>query len=137
MWARALGRGRDEELRAGDDLEPARVVLANPRLVIVEAIEMDQQLHVALEAEQRVLRERVEWREKDASAHKPVVHRLVLLSGIRVRNRSKSPAWREAACGDSGRVAPCLEPRLPIRTYALRPFGSSDRPGMTAPRQLT
>jgi hypothetical protein len=47
--------------------------------VIVEAIEMDQQLHVALEAEQRVLRERVEGREKDASAHKPVVHQLVLL----------------------------------------------------------
>jgi hypothetical protein len=88
------------------------VVLADPRLVIVEAIEMDQQLHVALEAEQRVLRERVEGREKDAGAYKPVIHRLVLLGGMRVRNRSKSPAWLEAARGDPGRVAPFLEAKI-------------------------
>src|SRR6516165_5983681 len=87
---------------------------------------MDQQLHVALEAEQRVLRERVEGREKDASAHKPVVHRLVLLGGIRVRNRSKSPAWREAACSDSGRVVPCLEPRLPLTPSARSRIGVAD-----------
>ena len=53
--AGALRGGGDEHLRAGDDLEAARVVLADPGLVIVQPVEMDQQLHVALERQQRVL----------------------------------------------------------------------------------
>jgi hypothetical protein len=74
-----LAPGLTVHATGGDELKPTRVVLADPRLVIVEAIEMDQQLHVALETEQRILGERVEGRERDASAHKPVVHQLVLL----------------------------------------------------------
>ena len=58
--ARALRGGRDEHLRAGDDLEAGRVVLADPGLVIVQLVEMDEQVHVALEREQRVLVERDE-----------------------------------------------------------------------------
>jgi hypothetical protein len=36
---------------------------------------MDEQLHVALEREQRILGQRVERREKDACLEEPVVHR--------------------------------------------------------------
>jgi hypothetical protein len=31
-----------------------------------------------------------------------------LLGGIRIRNRSKLPAWREAACGDPGWAATAI-----------------------------
>ena len=72
--ARALGGGGDEHLRAGDDLEAARVVLADPGLVIVQPVEMDQELHVAVEGEQRILGERMEGRKKDAGLQKSVVH---------------------------------------------------------------
>ena len=71
--ARALGRRRDEHLRAIDDLEAGRVVLADPGLVIVQLVEMDEQIHVALEREQRVLVHRMKRREEDAGLHIPVV----------------------------------------------------------------
>ena len=38
--ARALGGGGDEDLRRGDDLAAGRVVLADPRLVVAEAVEV-------------------------------------------------------------------------------------------------
>ena len=37
-----------------DDLEAARMVLADPGLVIVQLVEVDEQVHVALEREQRI-----------------------------------------------------------------------------------
>ena len=71
--ARALRRLRDEHLRAGDDLEAGRVVLADPGLVIVQPVEMDQQVHVALEREQRILVNGMKRREEHAGLHVAVV----------------------------------------------------------------
>ena len=67
------GRG-DEHLGAGNDLEPAGVVLADPGLVIVETVEVLEQLHVAIHRQRRVLIERVERGEEDAGAQVAVVH---------------------------------------------------------------
>src|SRR5262249_24096633 len=72
--ARALGRGGDEHLRAADDLEAARVMLADPCLVIVETVEMLDQLHVAVDGERRVLTQRMEGREKDSGPEIAVLH---------------------------------------------------------------
>jgi hypothetical protein len=78
--ARALSRGGDEHFGAGDDLVAARMVLADPGLVIVQPVEMDQKLHVALERQQRVFRQRMKRREENAGLQKSVVHgRLGLL----------------------------------------------------------
>ena len=68
----ALGRGGDEHLRRGDDLEAAGVMLADPGLVIVQPVEMLDQLHVALDGERGILVERVERRQKDARAQEAV-----------------------------------------------------------------
>ena len=57
---RARRRGRDEHLGRRDDLVAARVVLADPRLVEAEAVEVLEQVEVALEGERRVLPGRVE-----------------------------------------------------------------------------
>jgi hypothetical protein len=72
--ARALGGGGQEHLRAGDDLEAAGVMLADPGLVIVETVEMLDQLHVALDGERRVLAQRMEGREEDAGSKIAVLH---------------------------------------------------------------
>jgi hypothetical protein len=53
--AGALRGGRDEDLRRGDDLAAGGVVLADPRLVVAEAVEVLDQLQIALERERRVL----------------------------------------------------------------------------------
>ena len=50
-----LGGGGDEDLRRGDDLGAGRVVLADPRLVEAEPVEVLDQLEVALERQRRVL----------------------------------------------------------------------------------
>ena len=62
--ARALDCAGDEHLRAGDDLEAARVMLADPGLVIVEAVEMLDQLHVPLDRKRGVLAQRMEGARK-------------------------------------------------------------------------
>jgi hypothetical protein len=72
--AGALRRAGDEQLRRGDDLEAAGMMLADPGLVIIEPVEMDQQLHVAIERQQRIFAERMERREKDAGLQESVVH---------------------------------------------------------------
>ena len=66
--AGALGRGGDEHLGTGDQLEPARMVLADPGFVIVQPVEMLQQLHVTMEGEGGVLLHAVERCEEDAAA---------------------------------------------------------------------
>jgi hypothetical protein len=53
--ARALSGGGDEDLRRGDDLAAGGVVLADPRLVVAEAIEVLDEREVALEGERGVL----------------------------------------------------------------------------------
>src|SRR5207245_683978 len=62
--------------------EAARMVLADPGLVIVEPVEMDQKLHVAVERQQRVLGQRMKGREKNAGLEKSVVHGLVFVAGV-------------------------------------------------------
>src|SRR5260370_27860287 len=73
--ARALGSGGQEHLRAGDDLEAAGVMLADPGLVIVQPVEMLDHLHVAVDRQGRVLAQRMEGREKDAGAEIAVLYR--------------------------------------------------------------
>ncbi len=72
--AGALGRGGDEHLGAGDQFEAARMVLADPRLVIVEPVEMLEQFEVALDRQGRVFVVIVERRQKDAAAQIEIVH---------------------------------------------------------------
>ena len=79
-----LGRGGDEDLRAGDDLRAGRVVLADPRLVPAEPVEVLDQLEVAFDGERRVLAGLVERRHEDAEAES-VGHRSPLLSVCRRR----------------------------------------------------
>ena len=66
---RAGGGGRDEYLGRRDDLVAAGVVLADPRLVEAERIEVLEQLEVALESKRRVLPGRVERCHEEAESH--------------------------------------------------------------------
>jgi hypothetical protein len=66
--ARALGGGGDEHLRAGDDLEAAGMMLTDPRLMVVQPVEVLDQLHVALDSEGGVLVQRMEGRQENAGA---------------------------------------------------------------------
>src|SRR6516162_5863406 len=50
-------------------------MLADPGLVIVQAVEVNQKLHVAIESEQRVFIQRMKGSEKNPCLQKPVVHR--------------------------------------------------------------
>jgi hypothetical protein len=67
--ARALCRGRDEDLGRRDDLGAGRVVLADPRLVVAQAIEVIDQVEVAVDEHGRVDASRVKRRHEDSEAH--------------------------------------------------------------------
>jgi hypothetical protein len=67
--AGALGSGGDEDLRRGDDLGAGRVVLADPRLVEPQPIEVLYQLQVVVQQHCRVLTRRVERCHEDTEAH--------------------------------------------------------------------
>ena len=69
-----MGGGCDEQFGAGDDLETAGMMLADPRFVIIEPVEMDEQLHVAVEREQRVFGKRMKGSKKDAGFEKSIDH---------------------------------------------------------------
>src|SRR5271155_2154667 len=71
---RALRRRGNEHFRAGDQLEAARMMLADPRLVIIQPVEMLEQFEVALDRERRVLVVVVKRREKNAAAQIEIVH---------------------------------------------------------------
>ena len=69
MWSVCGGDVGDEDLRRGDDLGAARVVLADPRLVVAELVELLDRGDVAGQRGGRVLaRRRVERRHEDAEA---------------------------------------------------------------------
>jgi len=72
--ARASGSPGDEHLGTGDDFEAARMVLADPGLVIVQPVEMLEQFHLALERECRVYFEILKRREKNAAAQIRIIH---------------------------------------------------------------
>jgi hypothetical protein len=70
--AGALGGHGDEHLGRCHQLEPAGVVLADPRLVEPQAVEQLDHLEVVLEAQGRVVGHRVERRDEHARAQRPV-----------------------------------------------------------------
>jgi hypothetical protein len=72
--AGALRRAGDEHFRAGDDLEAAGMMLADPGLVIIQPVEVDQKLHIAVETEQRIFVERMKRGEKYAGLQISVLH---------------------------------------------------------------
>ena len=76
--AGALRRRGDEHLGAGDDLEAAGMVLADPRLVVVQSVEMLDQLHVAVDRERRGSPAANGTGEENAGAQIAVVHGLFL-----------------------------------------------------------
>ena len=67
---RSLGRRCDEEFRRRDDLEPGRVVLADPRLFVAEFVEPFDEFDVAADRERRVFVQRMKRREKDPAAQR-------------------------------------------------------------------
>ena len=78
--ASSLRRDRDEDLGRRDDLGSSRVVLADPRLVPAEAIQMLDQLEISLERQRRVLPRRMKWCHEDTEPQ-TVRHRTPL-SGL-------------------------------------------------------
>ncbi len=90
----------------GNQLEPARVMLADPRLVIIQPVEMLEQLEVALDRQGRVLIVIVERREKDAAAQIEIVHAVssggklaaARSSGIAVAAASEFPSPLRFLC---------------------------------------
>src|SRR5206468_497649 len=77
----ALAGGGDEDLGRGDDLAAGRVVLADPRLVSAEAVEVFDEGEIALEGERGVLAGRMEGRHEDAET-KPIGHGCPLLFSL-------------------------------------------------------
>jgi hypothetical protein len=76
--ARPLDGAGDEHLRAGDDLETARVMLADPGLVVVETVEMLDQFHVAFDRKRRIFPQRMEGSEEDSGSEIAVLHGVFL-----------------------------------------------------------
>ena len=72
--AGAFGSSGDERRGAADVLVAAGMVFADPGLVVVQLVEVDEQIHVALEGERRVFVVRMKWREKNPGAHVAVRH---------------------------------------------------------------
>ena len=68
----ALRGGGDEHRRVGDDLPAGRVVLADPRLLVAEVVEVLHELEVAVQREGGVLVGAVERGEEDPEAHRPL-----------------------------------------------------------------
>jgi hypothetical protein len=66
----ALGRGGDEDLGAADQLVATRVVLAEPRLVEAEPVELGDALEVVLERERRGQGDRGERRGEHAQVQR-------------------------------------------------------------------
>ena len=63
--AGALGGRGDEHLGAGDELRAGRVVLADPRLVVAEAVEQGDQVEVSLQRQRGVHARLVHGRQED------------------------------------------------------------------------
>ena len=67
------GRG-DQHFRAGDQLEPARMMLADPRLVIIQPVEMLEQFEVALDRQGRVFVVVMKRREENSASQIEIAH---------------------------------------------------------------
>src|SRR3954453_10509726 len=121
--ARALGGGRDEDLRRGDDLAPGGVVLADPRLVVAEPVEVLDELEVGRERERRVLPRRMEGSHEDAEAHPGHGSDQTGTAGPRLQRVSDDALVGVIANPASGRD---------IRRLVAGPsvFGNADKAGM-------
>jgi hypothetical protein len=64
----SLSGGGDEKLGRPVDLESARMMLADPRLVVSELVEEFDELEIPLHAQRRILVIRVERGQKDTGA---------------------------------------------------------------------
>src|SRR5262245_43396749 len=78
-------------------------MLADPGLVIVQPVQVNQKLHVAIESEQRVFVQRMKGSEKNPCLQKPVVHRPrsvfgLLISIVAITGRLTSRPRDNAAC---------------------------------------
>ena len=82
--AGSLRRDGDEDLGRSDDLGTGRVVLADPRLVPAEAVEMLDQLEIPLERQRGVLARRMKRRHED-SEPQTVRHRIPLVKFLNPR----------------------------------------------------
>ena len=109
-----LGRGGDEDLRAGDDLGAGRVVLADPRLVPAEPVEVLDQLEVAFDGERRVLAGLVERRHEDAEAES-VGHRVTPAFCVSCRAPAVNVGRGTAAVPPGGPAPPQRATRRPRR----------------------
>ena len=65
---RALRRGGDEQFGTRNDLEARGVMLADPRFLVTQAVEMLDQLEIALDAERRVFIDGMKRCEENAVA---------------------------------------------------------------------
>jgi hypothetical protein len=68
----ARGRRGNEHLGRRDELEAARVMLADPDLVEPEVVEVFDQLEVAFECERRVLPGWMKRGHEESEAHSPI-----------------------------------------------------------------
>src|SRR5262252_1542977 len=76
-------------------------MLSDPGLVIVQPVQVNQKLHVAIESEQRVFVQRMKGSEKNPCLQKPVVHSPDLFSGFRLADfdRSDNRSTNKAGTG--------------------------------------
>src|SRR5262249_42264664 len=119
----------DEHLRTCDDLEAARMVLADPGLVVVEFVEQDQQIHVALEREQRIFMRRMERREKHAGAH-------ITVAGVGHASPTISTCRRRGPCAPRMSIcAMSAEREGPVIRLIAR--GSASMPKLSRTRAHT
>ena len=65
---RALRRGGDEQFGARDDLEARGMMLADPRFLVTQPVEVLDQLEIALDAQRGVFVDGMEGREENAVA---------------------------------------------------------------------
>jgi len=61
---RPLRRRRDKKLGRGNNLIARRMVLADPRLVVAQPVQMLHQLEIAVDAQRGVFVDGMKWRQK-------------------------------------------------------------------------
>src|SRR5262249_12633585 len=94
------------------------MVLADPGLVIIELIEVDQEVHVAVHRQDRILGQRVERGEKNAGLEESVV--------VHGWSWVRGEAWWMVAHAPAiGTAGTCM----PVRRswYALRSIAAGER----------
>ncbi len=99
MW-RVLGGDADEHFRRGNYFEAAGVVLADPCLVVAEAVEVLQQLKIPFKGKGGVLVKGVERGEEDTAAQVAIGHCCHHWIELEAR-------YKGSRCGQCHTVATC------------------------------